>query len=65
MCVFSVQIGMLSLSYPKFNFQTTNDGNRQLLLNKVQELVDKVTDETVTTPLAELGQQQKEKAFKV
>ena len=69
--MFSLQIGMLALGYPKINFQVRNKMAYEDLLTTVQELVSKEKEKEVSTQQIEKnGNMQekrspKEKAFHV
>jgi hypothetical protein len=56
---------MLSLGYPKLNFQLANEDSRQQLLAEVKKQLESVASNQSASAEDEIDQQQKEKAYQV
>lgn len=59
------QIGMLSLGYPKVNFQVANNRCHDQLIQYVQEALDSVDDEIEAIESRPSSPSSKEQAFQV
>ena len=56
---------MLSLGYPKLNFQLANGSSRQQLLAEVKKYLDAAASNSAAGEVDEISLQQKEKAYQV